>query len=373
MNCSSALEQPRSTAQRLASSPLPYSFKLSWQSDTLAFTTARRTTRGVLRSRTRYLIVCEDALGVCHRGEACPIAGLSSEYRDRAHYEQLLTQACEEITALQALPRHYLRDQSSLRFAVEGALLRAQAGHRRPIWESAFTRGQAALSIHHLIWMDSLEQMLAQAAQGVAEGFCCIKLKIGTHDWTRELALLTQLRALYPELEIRVDANGSLPPQEASLRLRELADLAISWIEQPLAPSQGDALRELIASCPPPLRIALDESLIGLDQHASCDALLDELQPHGLVLKPSLHGGLSGCEQLLHAAKKRGITCWVNSMLESQLGLNLLAEWTAAWLPDELHGLSKGKLYCQQSPPSEFPTCQLRGNGLIYARRFFSS
>ncbi len=377
-NCSPAPEPPPATAARLASTPLPYPFELRWQGDTLTFTTPRRTTRGVLHSRTRYSIICENEQGELYRGEACPIAGLSPEYTDRKHYEALLSRACQEVTALQALPPDYLSEQSSIRCGVEGALLRAQAAfqnpteHASPIWESAFTRGEAPLAIHHLIWMDSLEQMEAEAATGASQHFPCLKLKIGTHDWTREHALLTRLRARYPCLEIRVDANGALPLREASARLHELAELGISWIEQPLPPTQREQLRVLIASSPAPLRIALDESLIGLHHAEQRAELLDELQPHGLVLKPSLHGGLSGCEQLLHAARERGIRCWTNSMLESELGLTLLAEWSAAWLPDELHGLSKGKLYCQQASPAEFPSCQLRGNGLIYARRFFS-
>ncbi len=353
------------TASRLAANPLPAHFRLHVQKEQLRFASARRTTRGIHHSRTLYTIICETEDGYLGRGEACPIAGLSPEYRDELSYETSLHEACREVEALQHLPEQAYREQSSLRFALESAILRAQTAAHHPIWDSPFTRGECAIPIHHLIWMNSIADMEEELQAGVDAGFRCVKMKVGSHDWQEELAFIQRARDAYPDLEIRVDANGSFPSAEAGRRLAPLADLAVSWIEQPIAPERSHELSRLIAHCPAPLRIALDEQLIGCPS-SSIKPLLDSIQPHGLVLKPSLHGGLSGCEEWLHAARARGIECWTNSMLESQLGLTVLAEWSAHHMPNTLHALSKGNLYCHDSISAAFPTCKLEGVYLQY-------
>ncbi len=350
------------TASRL-SPPLATPFTLSWQQSTLTYTTPRRTTRGLHYSRPLYTISCSRTGHPTTHGEACPIPQLSPEYQDHEQFTRLLTQACDHVTQLQQLPPQLYCDQSSIRFALESSLLRAHAADK-PIWDTPFTRGEAPIPIHHLIWMDTLPHMLQQADEGVSAGFTCLKLKIGTHPWDQELSLLTHLRHQHPHIELRVDANGSLPLPSAHTRLQQLAALDIAWIEQPLPPSCYHELRSLIASSPIP--IALDEQLIGINTPENIEKILTDLRPHGLVLKPSLHGGLSTCELLIHHAHSLGIHCWVNSMLESSLGLSVLAEWTSAMLPNQLHALSKGKLYCQQDESADFPSCQLRGNSLVY-------
>ncbi len=354
-------------ASRLAESPLSAPFRLRVQKGQLRFTSARRTTRGIHHSRPLYSIICETEAGHLGHGEACPIAGLSPEYVDESSYELSLHEACREIEALQHLPEQVYKAQSSLRVALESALLRAQAGSHRPIWDSPFTRGECGIAIHHLIWMNSIEEMEGELQAGIDAGFRCVKMKVGSAhlDWEDELAFIQLTRDAHPDLEIRVDANGSFPLDQAERRLTQLADLAVSWIEQPLPPAMSRELAELIAHCPPPLRIALDEQLIGC-LSSQKEVLLDHIRPHGLVLKPSLHGGLSGCEEWLHAARSRGIECWTNSMLESQLGLSVLAEWSAHHMPDTLHALSKGNLYCHDSISAAFPTCQLEGFYLQY-------
>ncbi len=354
-------------ASRLATSPLPAPFRLRVQKEQLHFSSARRTTRGTHHSRPLYSIICETEDGHLGRGEACPIAGLSPEYVDESSYEASLHEACREIEERQHLPEQAYSEQSSLRFALESALLCAQAGAHRPIWESPFTRGECGIPIHHLIWMNSIEEMEGELQAGVDAGFHCVKMKVGSAhlNWEEELAFIQRARAAHPDLEIRVDANGSFPLDQAERRLTQLADLAVSWIEQPLPPAMSSEIAELTTHCPAPLRIALDEQLIGCPSSQK-EALLDHIRPHGLVLKPSLHGGLSGCEEWLHAARCRGIACWVNSMLESQLGLSVLAEWTAHYMPDTLHALSKGNLYCHDSISAAFPTCQLEGIYLQY-------
>ncbi len=354
------------TSSLLASHPFSAPFTLRVQKGQLDFCSARRTTRGLHRQRSLYTIICETEDGALGYGEACPIKGLSPEYCDESSYEKKLQQACDHIQSEQRLGEDDFIDQSSIRVALEGALLRARVGTSTPIWESAFTRGECGIDIHHLIWMNSIEQMEQELHEGLDAGFSCVKMKVGSHSWERELHFIKQTREQYPSLEIRVDANGNFTIEEAARRLHQLADLQVSWIEQPLPPHCKLELTKLSSICPSPLHIALDESLIGYHSMSSIEACLDSLRPHGLVLKPSLHGGFTGCERFLSAAKQRGIICWANSMMESQIGLTTLAEWSAHHMPTMLHALSKGKLYCHHELPAALPTCQLEGVCLQY-------
>lgn len=314
------------------------------------------TSRGRMERHCVYEIYCESENGI-GIGECAPLQGLSPEWGESL--EGLIGQHCRAIQSAQAFSFTKSSNlPSSLRFGIECAMLNA---NKRPYLPSAYSRGVEGISIHHLIWMDSIESMLEQAKRGIALGFSCHKLKVGALTWARELELLHEIRQQFPEIELRLDANGAWHPKEASEKLQALAPLNIAWLEQPIAAGQGKKLRGVISESPIP--IAVDEELIGMETRAQREQVLEQTRPQALVLKPSLHGGLSGAEEWLRLAKEQGIEVWLNSALESPLSLDMLALWAGHYLPNCLHGLSTGQIYLD-APKGH---SQLRGNQLFYS------
>ncbi len=323
----------------------PFRFRLRVELRQLHFHRPARTSRGALALRNIYAIHAETDDGRRGLGEAAPLPGLSPEAGE--DYEQRLRAACRAAEAAGGLSPDTLADAPSMRFGLECALLSAQAGGG-PLWETAFSRGESELPIHHLVWMDSAEAMYDQMAEGVAAGFRCLKLKVGALPREQELALLQRAHRDFPQAEIRVDANGAFSAARAAEALQQLARAGVSLIEQPLRPGQWAELAELIAHSP--LRIALDEELTAARSRAARAELLDRLRPHAIVLKPTLHGGFSGAEEWGELAEARGIDWWANSALEGPCGLAALAEWCALRAPEKLHGLGTGQLFRNAAP-----------------------
>jgi len=187
--------------------------------------------------------------------------------------------------------------------------------------------------------------MEAQIREKLDQGFSCIKLKIGAIQFEEELELLKRIRKEYTSeaVTLRVDANGAFLPVNALEKLKRLSELDLHSIEQPIGAGQWTELAGLIEASPLP--IALDEEMIGIFSIAQKIQLLNALKPPFLVLKPTLHGGISGCVEWIDLAEERNIGWWTTSALESNIGLNAVAQWCAT-LENPLHqGLGTGLLY----------------------------
>lgn len=332
---------------------------------TLRFKQPAGTSRGVYHERqVWYLCVAEPQLwGV---GECAPLPGLSSD--DVPDYEVRLRAFCAQAEALplgadgfdvrslvEAIPA--LRDYPSMLFGLETLALSLAAyrrsGHPFLLYDTPFSRGAAGTIINGLVWMGTYEQMLQRMEEKLSAGFRCVKIKIGAIDFEREEALLRRLRERYPaeQVELRVDANGGFTPEQALGRLRTLAQYDIHSIEQPIRAGQWHAMARLCRETPLP--IALDEELIGVNDVARKAELLDTIRPQYIILKPSLHGGLAGCHEWIGLARERGIGTWMTSALESNVGLNAIAQWQthlADLLAPMPQGLGTGALFVENYP-----------------------
>ncbi len=324
--------------------------RIQWQKRVLHFRRPAATSRGFLTERATWIIHARTAEGTGY-GECCTMPGLLPEPT-----EDELRYWCGETERLGYIPAGG-DITSPIRFGLECALAAAQHPGQ-PRWESPFTRGECGIEIHHLIWMSDTGSMLTAMAEGLKRGFRCLKLKVGALPFDEEIRMLREAHAAFPHAEIRVDANGAFAPEEAFSKLDALAAAGVSSIEQPLRPGQWEALRELCRRSPLP--IAADEELI--TAHRDAEHFLDTVQPQALVIKPSLHGGFAAAQYLSELAEKRGIRVWLNSALESHIGLTALAEWCGAHAPDTLHGLGTGLLFEDDSPGR----VQLRGSTLRY-------
>ncbi|WP_445385162.1 o-succinylbenzoate synthase [Robiginitalea sp. IMCC44478] len=296
------------------------------------------TSRGVLRTKETFFIYLQEGpnWGI---GECGLFRGLSAD--DLPDYEQKLQWACDHIQQGEDRLRKALQKYPSIVFGIEQAFRSLRSDNPMELFTSPFLTGQP-IPINGLIWMGDISFMQEQVATKLAEGFRCLKLKIGALDFREEFKLLQSLRERFSaeQLEIRVDANGAFHPATALERLRELASLQLHSIEQPIRAGQ---IPEMAALCrKSPLPIALDEELIGVFEKK---ALLEEIQPAYIILKPSLTGGFAASEEWISLAEEHRIGWWVTSALESNIGLNAIAQWTATLKTKLPQGLGTGGLF----------------------------
>lgn len=313
----------------------------------LKFRQPAGTSRGVLTEKPTYLLKVYDENNpeVYGLGEASVFPGLSPEADGRYEYKLV------EVLANIALGKQTdLTRYPSIKFGLEQALRDFSSGGRGLYFPSSFTKGNTGIRINGLVWMGTLHEMKARVQEKLDAGFKCIKLKVGALDWKSELEMIRAIRADHSaeELEIRLDANGGFPESEALSRLEELAPLHIHSIEQPIKPGNPDLMAMLCLRSPIP--IALDESLIGMYTSGAKQMLLDYIMPAYIILKPTLCGGFSGAEEWIKFAEQRGVGWWVTSALESNVGLNALAQWTATLGNRMPQGLGTGQLFTNNIP-----------------------
>lgn len=300
------------------------------------------TSRGVMLEKPTYLLKlwderCPEIFGI---GEAAVFPGLSPEADYRYEYKLM------ELLANVAIGRPTdLSHHSSIQFGFEQALRDFSSGGKHIYFPSPFTSGQQTITINGLVWMGSFEEMKQRVDEKVNSGFKCIKLKIGAIDWKKELSLIQVLRKSYSpdQLTIRVDANGAFSMENVFLRLKELADLGVHSIEQPIPQGFPDLMRFICETSPLP--IALDEELIGISGSENKKRLLDFVRPAYIILKPALCGGFSGAEEWIKIAEELGIGWWITSALESNVGLDAIAQFTSTLQPSIPQGLGTGGLY----------------------------
>ncbi len=308
---------------------------------TLDFKRPGGTSRGVLTSKETHLLLLQNGndWGI---GECGLFRGLS--FDDRPDYEARLDWVCEHIHKGRDYLMEALRDWPSIAFGLEQAYQSLESEDPMVLFPSAFVQGEP-IAINGLVWMGEAAFMRAQIETLLASGFDCLKLKIGALDFYRELEMLREIRKNFAaaQLEIRVDANGAFEVGEALEKLEALADVELHSIEQPIAAGQWQAMAMLCKESPLP--IALDEELIGLTDSQSQQRMLEQIRPQYIILKPSLVGGFQASERWIELAEAIGAGWWVTSALESNIGLNAIAQWTASMGVTRYQGLGTGSLF----------------------------
>ena len=306
----------------------------------LEFKKPSGTSRGVLRTKETFFLEIEEnaKIGI---GECAIFRGLS--FDDVPEYEEKLSWLCENINQDFEFLKKELKHFPSIWFGYEQAILNLEHG-KNLYFPSDFTLGKTALKINGLIWMGTAEFMQEQIEEKLNQGFDCIKLKIGV-DWKSEKEILEKLRAKFPaeQLELRVDANGGFNFEEAKIVLQELSDLEIHSIEQPIKSGNLEEMKNLCAATPTP--IALDEELIGITDFEEKKKLLEKIKPQYIILKPALIGGFSGTDEWISLAEQLNIEWWITSALESNIGLNAIAQYTFTKNPKIPQGLGTGGLF----------------------------
>ncbi len=313
----------------------------------LIFKQPAGTSRGVLTEKITCLLRIFDEkdperFGL---GEAAVFPGLSPEADERYFYKLMELQANIRLgisTDLTMFP--------SLQSGLEQAIIDFAGGGRHVYFDTPFVKGESPININGLIWMGDFDTMVQRVEDKINAGFKCIKLKIGAIDWQQELSIIKRIRQRFPAsaLEIRVDANGAFNMDNVLPKLKALADLGVHSIEQPIMAGTPELMQFLCKVSPLP--IALDEELIGKFTFEEKRNTIDTIRPQYIILKPSLVGGFSGAAEWISLAKERGIGWWITSALESNIGLNALAQWTASLDTEMPQGLGTGQLFTNNFP-----------------------
>ena len=280
-------------------------------------------------------------------GECAPIWGLSPE--KKGELEEKLKEVCSRPEYFMA-NISLLLDYPSVIFGLETAFLDLNNGGDKIIFDGSFRQGEKALPINGLIWMSNFDDMSRQIDEKLEAGFDCIKIKVGAIEFQKELDLLAQVRNKFSSKEVilRVDANGAFTDQDVYSKLDALSEFDLHSIEQPVKAGQTDLISELCLKSPVP--IALDEELISIKSIEEKTNLLESIRPQYLVLKPSLLGGFKSCQEWINLADERGIAWWITSMLESDIGLNAISQWTEHVNAPGHQGLGTGSLFTNNIP-----------------------
>jgi len=338
--------------------------KAYWKRYTLQFKQPSGTSRGVLRTKDSYFLFLQDSknpslIGI---GECGLLKGLSID--DRPEYEQKLQEVGERINKKDDWLSNGLIEWPSIYFGLEMALLDLAAKGKKELFSSSFLKEEHPIPINGLIWMGEKSFMFEQIKKKLQEGFDCIKLKIGAIDFQEELDLLKYIRQHFSasEIEIRVDANGAFSPDTALEKLKQLSAYQLHSIEQPIRSRQWEAMAMLCAQSPLP--IALDEELIGIFHKPEKEKLLNNIQPQYLIFKPSFIGGYKGTQEWISLCSQTKTGWWITSALESNIGLNAIAQWTATLNNTMPQGLGTGQLYTNNIPSP----LVVKDGGLYYER-----
>jgi len=311
------------------------------------------TSRGKLNFKDIYIIRLQNTQnpGGYGYGEVSPLQGLSidlmediSEHLDRLAWKvkHLPDDNPDLTTMIKWVLDEVPNDFPAVRFGMEMALRDLWQGGDRCIFPGNFFDGLDSIPINGLVWMGDFDFMKKQIEKKVEDQFRCIKIKVGSLDLPTELRLLEYLRQLDPHrhIEIRLDANGAYNSGEVLEVLDLFARHDIHSVEQPIKTGHWEAMTEICRRSPIP--IALDEELIGINNPGE---LLETIQPQYIILKPTLLGGFEASKEWIGEAERRGIGWWVTSALESDLGLNAIAQFTASMETSMPQGLGTGQLF----------------------------
>jgi o-succinylbenzoate synthase len=323
------------------------------------------TSRGVYTTRTIWLIHLSDG-DLTGIGECAPLPDLSCDALPDGKYEAKLHQFCEDFCQSGEIKYDVMRAYPSMLFGLETALLSLRNGDN--LFDTPFCHGEEGIPINGLVWMGRYDEMLQRMEEKLEKGFRCVKLKIGAIDFEQELDLVKRIRDRFSfhEVELRLDANGAFNYEEALYKLELLSQYAIHSIEQPIRQGQWAYMAELCRESPLP--IALDEELISVNDPEMKGHMLNIIKPRYIILKPSLHGGMKGCREWIETAKEQGIDSWITSALESNIGLNAIAQFASEIYGPHItmpQGLGTGQLFTDNIPMP----LEIRGDMLFFVRR----
>lgn len=315
--------------------------KISIYKKTLHFAFQVNTSRGSYNEKNIYILKIEDKNGIGY-GECAPLYDLSCDFNE--NYETNLIKICSDVQKKGFIDYTAYKNYSSILMGLETAFMHIQA-NSLSFFDNDFCNGKKGILINGLVWMGDIDLMKQRLYDKIKAGFSCIKIKIGAYDFSKEYELIKIIRDEFSEkdLTIRLDANCAYDYHTALTILNKLYPLNIHSIEQPIKVGQYEKMFQLVKQSP--IKIALDEELIGIHSLALKQKCLESIQPDYIILKPTLHGGFKSCDEWITLCKDYQIDFWITSALESNIGLNAIAQYASTKDIDIPQGLGTGLLF----------------------------
>jgi len=301
------------------------------------------TGRGHTRHRNGLLLGISDGTHTGW-GEATPMLGWSPASVDSTAASLAAVSAVVSLVDDPSDPRldHLLDDLERAphaRAAMAGALADLKA--RRAGTSLATTLSKAAVPAVRVNAMISAEQPEMVESLCVAAldlGHRCIKIKVGVLDLDSDVARVEVARsAVGPQVELRIDANGAWPVPTAITTLRRMADLGVSYCEEP-----ADGIEAIAAvGSHSDIPVAVDESARDVDDIARA---LGTGSIDVVVVKPQALGGPDLAMRAVALAREFGATAVVTSMVDGAIGVAHALHVAAASGVGMAHGLSTSSL-----------------------------
>ena len=154
-----------------------------------------------------------------------------------------------------------------------------------------------------------------------------VKVKLDGKEDKKRLLLLCSIFG--PEVSLRGDANGVLEREHAAALIRELAELGLVCIEQPI--SRGDVKELALLKKEVGLPLMADESLVTIKDGA---ALIEAKAVDYFNLRLSKCGGIFNTLQLAKMARQAGLRLQVGAQVGETAILSAAARFVAAFLDD---------------------------------------
>lgn len=141
------------------------------------------------------------------------------------------------------------------------------------------------------------------------------KVKLGTKE---DLQIVRELRK-HTGAVIRVDANCGWTAAETIANARELRDLNVEFIEQPLDPEDWQGMKKVYAESVLP--VIADESCLVEEDVDRCSGYF-----HGINIKLTKCGGLTPARRMIDRARLLGMQVMAGCMTESSVGISAVAQ-----------------------------------------------
>jgi muconate cycloisomerase len=185
-----------------------------------------------------------------------------------------------------------------------------------PVYNLIGGKVRESIVLSRSISIASPEEMAANAAQYINEGFTCVKVKVGRDMGTDVRAVAAVREAIGPEALLRVDANmGWRTAKDAIRAIKQIEPFNLHSVEQPTPPGSTEDLRLVREAVDVPIMV--DESVWGPEDAWT---LLKASAVDMINVYVAESGGLTHSSFIFRLAELVGVPCVIGAMPELGIG-----------------------------------------------------
>lgn len=185
----------------------------------------------------------------------------------------------------------------------------------QPVYRLLGGKYHLYLEVPFVLGIDSPEVMAIEAAKAVSKGYKQLKVKVGTDPKTDIERIRMIRQSVGGSISIRADANQGWKKSSVALSvLREVENMELSWIEQPVLADDIQGLSEVRQKSTIP--VMADEALHGIKEMRH---LIKKEATDLINIKLMKSGGIYPSLKLVAQAEMAGMDCIIGSMIESSI------------------------------------------------------